>query len=183
MTRENASGAESEQERQPTETISPERRSFLLKLSLGLTGLAGLLVSIPFIGVLLAPLLRRPYDVWRGVGPVADFDIGHTVKVTYVDPQPLPWAGFTADAAAYVRRIDANTAVAFSLYCTHTGCPIDWVESTQLFFCPCHGGAFHVDGSVAAGPPPRALDRHEVRVRNGQVEIRTRRVPLPPRGA
>jgi menaquinol-cytochrome c reductase iron-sulfur subunit len=68
------------------------------------------------------------------------------------------------------------------MYCTHTGCPVQWVSSAKLFFCPCHGGAFHDDGSVAAGPPPRALDRHEVRVRNGVVEVRTRKMPLPPRG-
>jgi menaquinol-cytochrome c reductase iron-sulfur subunit len=37
--------------------------------------------------------------------------------------------------------------------------------------CPCHGGVYYKDGSVAAGPPPRPLERYPVRVQDGQVEI------------
>ncbi len=165
------------------DSIPPARRSFLTRVSLGLTGLAGALVGLPVVGFLIAPVRRRTPDAWRVVGTVSDFEIGDTVRVVYVDPEPLPWAGFSAETAAYLRREDDRTFVAFSSYCTHTGCPVQWVDSTSLFFCPCHGGAFHRDGSVAAGPPPRPLERHETRVRNGRVEIRTTRIPLPPRGA
>lgn len=168
---------------EPAPHIPPERRRFLFKLSLGLTGLAGMLIGLPVIGFLLAPARRAVPDVWRSIGPVGDFAIGKTVMATYIDPEPLPWAGFSADSAVWIRRIEDGTFVAFSMYCTHTGCPVAWTESTSLFFCPCHGGAFHQDGSVAAGPPPRALDRHQTRVLNGEVEVLTRRVPLPPRGA
>ena len=51
--------------------------------------------------------------------------------------------------------------------------PVGWVEGAELFLCPCHGGAFHRDGTVAAGPPPRPLPRLDVRVRGGRVELRT----------
>lgn len=159
------------------------RRKFLGMVSAGLSGLAALLVGLPVVGFVASPLRRRADDVWRAVGLVDEFPVGETVRATYLDPQPLPWAGFSAESAAYVRRIDAGTAIAFSMYCTHTGCPVQWVSSAKLFFCPCHGGAFHDDGRVAAGPPPRALDRHDARVRNGTVEVRTRKMPLPPRGA
>jgi len=152
-------------------------------VSAGLSGLAALLVGVPVVGFVVSPLRRRADDVWRVVGRVDEFPVGETVRATYLDPQPLPWAGFSAESAAYVRRIDAGSAIAFSMYCTHTGCPVQWVSSAKLFFCPCHGGAFHDDGRVAAGPPPRALDRHDARVRNGTVEVRTRKMPLPPRGA
>jgi menaquinol-cytochrome c reductase iron-sulfur subunit len=168
---------------QQTERVSAERRTFLTRLSLGLTGLAAALIGIPFIGFLVAPARRPIPEVWRPVGTVKDFEIGTTHKVIYADPEPLPWAGFVAESAAYLHRVDAETFVAFSIYCTHTGCPLHWVESAGLFFCPCHGGAFNHDGSVAAGPPPRAMDRHEVRVVEGQVEVRTRAMPLPPPGA
>jgi Rieske Fe-S protein len=32
------------------------------------------------------------------------------------------------------------------------------------FRCPCHGGVFDAEGNVVEGPPPRPLDRVEVRV-------------------
>lgn len=165
------------------EPVTPERRTFLMGLSAGLAGVAGLLIGIPFIGFLIAPVRRPVQDVWRTVGPIADFPVGDMVKVSYLDPEPLPWAGFIGESAVWLDRTEAGTFVALSMYCTHTGCPVEWAQRTGLFFCPCHGGTFHRDGSVAAGPPPRPLERHETRVRDGQLEIRTRRIPLPPPGA
>lgn len=155
------------------------RRTFLARLSMTLGGVIAAIGGVPFIGLLVSPTRRDEPDVWRPMGPVEDFPPGATVKVSYRDPSPLPWAGFAAESAALVRREPDGSLVAFSIYCTHVGCPVRWVEGAQLFLCPCHGGAFHRDGTVAAGPPPRPLARHEVRQRNGLVELRTRRVPLP----
>jgi menaquinol-cytochrome c reductase iron-sulfur subunit len=44
--------------------------------------------------------------------------------------------------------------------------------------CPCHGGVYYEDGSVAAGPPPRGLYQYPVRVNNGQVEIMASPIPI-----
>ncbi|HVL67089.1 MAG TPA: ubiquinol-cytochrome c reductase iron-sulfur subunit [Vicinamibacterales bacterium] len=53
---------------------------------------------------------------------------------------------------------------AFSATCTHLGCQVRWDAADARFRCPCHGGAFDRHGRVVEGPPPRALDRVEVRV-------------------
>lgn len=157
---------------------SPERRKFLTRVALGLGGLMGLAIAVPPLGFLFWPVRRRLEPVWRPVGQVEDFPLGATVKVTYREPEPLAWAGFAASSAAYVRRLGPEQFMAFSAYCTHTACPVNWVPGARLFLCPCHGGAFHADGTVAAGPPPTPLPQHEVRVREGQVEIKTRSSPL-----
>ncbi len=157
----------------------PTRRRFLTRLSLGLGGLGALLAGIPFLGFLLSPVRREEPEVWRAVAQVDDLPIGATIKVSFLDPTPVPWAGFAARSAAWLRREGEQEFIAFSLYCTHTGCPVRWEEGAELFLCPCHGGAFYRDGRVAAGPPPMPLERHPVRVRNGQVEIRTIGVPMP----
>ena len=48
---------------------------------------------------------------------------------------------------------------AYSMYCTHLGCPIHWLPQADMFLCPCHGSAFYASGSVAwAGD--RALEHH-----------------------
>jgi menaquinol-cytochrome c reductase iron-sulfur subunit len=149
------------------------RRRFLTVLCLGIGGIGGALLALPAAGLLLLPLRRRKPAVWRDIGPLDDYEPGQTVKAKFVDPEPLPWAGPAAESAAWVRRVDEERLVAFGAYCTHVGCPVRWVEGARLFLCPCHGGAFHEDGSVAGGPPPRPLPRHDVRVRDGRVEIRS----------
>jgi menaquinol-cytochrome c reductase iron-sulfur subunit len=55
---------------------------------------------------------------------------------------------------------------------------VQWVPDGQLFLCPCHGGVYYRNGEVAAGPPPKALFRYNVRVNNGQVEIQTHAIPI-----
>lgn len=159
---------------------SPERRRALSRLTVALGCVAAALVSVPALGFLLAPLRRRATGEWRDVGAVGDFAIGDTVKVSFVDPSPLPWAGVTADTAAWLRRQDAQRFIAFSVNCTHLGCPVRWTEGAHLFMCPCHGGVFYEDGSPASGPPLRALDRYPVRVRQGRVQVWNGPEPVAP---
>jgi menaquinol-cytochrome c reductase iron-sulfur subunit len=155
------------------------RRRFLSRLTLALSALAAAIVGLPWLAFVLSPVRRPEAVAWRGVGAVEQFPLGATVKVTFLNPRPLPWAGFAAENAAWVRRTGVEEFVAFSIYCTHVGCPVRWEAGAGLFMCPCHGGVFYEDGSVAAGPPPRPLPRHEVRVRDGQVEVLAERIPVP----
>lgn len=157
---------------------SPDRRRLLALLTMGLGGAGAVAAGIPFAGFLLAPI-RGDGESWRAVARADDIAVGQTIKVTFLDPAPVPWAGFAARSAAWLRRETAEEFVAFSLYCTHTGCPVRWEEGAQLFLCPCHGGAFYRDGRVASGPPPVPLQRHPVRVRDGRVEVRTIGLQVP----
>jgi menaquinol-cytochrome c reductase iron-sulfur subunit len=150
---------------------SPSRRRFLELISLGLGGAAATVVAVPVIGFLLAPLLSRSTRTWRSVGSINSFKTGQTVEVSFADASPLPWAGITGQTAAWLRRDGDHAFTAFSVNCTHLGCPVRWISSATLFMCPCHGGVYYKDGTVAAGPPPRPLRRFPVRVRAGKVEI------------
>ena len=170
-------GPQNEAAEGPRSTLSPDRRRFLVMLNLGLSSLAAALLGVPVVGFLLAPLLKQPPAVWRAVGHVDSFASGHTVEVTFLNPSPQPWAGYAAKTAAWLRR-DGGAFTAYSIDCTHLGCPVDWLPDAGLFMCPCHGGVFYKDGVVAAGPPPRPLQQYPVRVRAGQVEIRTSPLPI-----
>jgi menaquinol-cytochrome c reductase iron-sulfur subunit len=151
------------------------RRRFLSRISLALSGLAGAVVSVPIVAYLLSPLLRPAPNEWRDVGSVDDFRVGDTVEVAFEEPSPLPWAGQTARTAVWLRRTGAREFVAFGLNCTHLGCPVNWRAEAELFLCPCHGGVYYADGSVAGGPPPRRLGQYDVRIANGvRVQIMTR---------
>ena len=154
------------------------RRRFLARLSVALGSLAAALIALPVIGFLLAPLFESIARKWRPVGALQDFESGQTVAVKFEDASPVPWAGVTGQTAAWLRREPNGEFVAFAINCTHLGCPVRWIETAQLFMCPCHGGVYNRDGTVAAGPPPRSLVRYPVRVQDGQVEIQASPTPI-----
>ena len=160
----------------PPEVV--ERRRFLARVSVGLGACMGLGVAAPMAGFVMAPLFRKVPHEWRSVGRAGDFVVGHTVSVTFADASPLPWAGVTAKTAAWLRRVNEDTFVAFSVNCAHLGCPVRWLPDARLFMCPCHGGVYYADGTVAAGPPPHALSQYPVRVREGEVEVHTEPIPI-----
>jgi menaquinol-cytochrome c reductase iron-sulfur subunit len=162
----------------PARAADVTRRRFLARLSIGVGSLAAAALALPGVGFVLAPLVRKVPEIWRTVGRKDEFAVGHTVSVTFRDPSPLPWAGVTAQTAAWLRRESDDRFVAFSVNCTHLGCPVRWLAQAELFMCPCHGGVYYQDGRVAAGPPPHPLIRYEVRVRNGEVQVRTGALPI-----
>jgi menaquinol-cytochrome c reductase iron-sulfur subunit len=165
-------------ERPPDPPEVVERRRFLARVTVGLGTCLGVGLGAPMAGFVLTPLFRKVPHEWRAVGKLADFTIGQTVSVAFADASPLPWAGVTARTAAWLRRVSEDTFVAFSVNCAHLGCPVRWLPEARLFMCPCHGGVYYADGSVAAGPPPHALSQYPVRVREGEIEILTEAIPI-----
>lgn len=155
------------------------RRRFLSRMSLLLSAAAGAVVSIPILGYLLSPLIRPAPQQWIDVGAADQFALGKTVEVKLEDPSTLPWSGATATTAAWVRRTGQAEFIAFSVNCTHLGCPVNWQADAEIFLCPCHGGVYYSDGTVAGGPPPRPLFRYDTRVgANGHLMVRTRPLPV-----
>src|SRR5437660_552333 len=155
-----------------------DRRKFLVRLSILAGTIPALLVSVPILSALLGPLLQKQKQEWRRVANLNDIAVGETKLISYVNADPLPWAGVTAKSAAWLRRENEQQFVAFSAHCTHLGCPVRWEAGAELFMCPCHGGVYYKDGNVAAGPPPRPLFRYDVRIENGEVKINSVVVPI-----
>jgi len=154
------------------------RRSFTIRLlTLGGAVLA-LLVLVPVIGALFAPLLKKIPKKWRRVGDIDDFKVGETVLVSFENASPLKWSGLSSKTASWLRRVSEDEFVAFAINCTHLGCPVRWMADAEIFLCPCHGGVYNKDGSYAAGPPPHGLNQYPVRIRDNQVEIETSPVPI-----
>ncbi len=166
----------SEAQRPVGEAGQADRRRFLSRLSVLLGVLMAALIGPPSVLFLLG--LRKTPKVWRTVGKLDDFRVGSTAEVSFLDPSPLPWAGVTARTAAWLRREGPRQFLAFSVDCTHLGCPVRWLEDADLFMCPCHGGVFYKDGRVASGPPPRPLVQYPVRVLGDEVQILTSPLPI-----
>ena len=154
------------------------REAFMGAFILSVGGIASVVLGAPIVAWVIGPLIKQPTSVWRDVGPVDKFKIGETVGVVYQYPGQLPWSGPTKDTKAWLRRDSQDKFTAFAVYCTHLGCPVQWLQTPKLFMCPCHGSVFYGDGSVAGGPAPRPLFQYPVRVVNGRVQIETEAQPL-----
>jgi menaquinol-cytochrome c reductase iron-sulfur subunit len=171
-------------EREGPENAPPEsahmlaRRQLMSKMTLALGAAGASALGVPVVGFIVAPLAHGQVREWRSVGKLEQFKVGETVNVVFTDASPLPWAGVTAKTAAWLRRVSEDSFVAFSVNCAHLGCPVRWKQEARLFMCPCHGGVYNEDGSVAAGPPPHPLTQYAVRVNAGEVEIRTDPIPI-----
>ena len=123
-------------------------------------------------------MLEKKNQAWRTVGSLKDFKVYTTTLVKFTNADPKPYAGVTAQSAAWLRRDSQTKFTAFTANCTHLGCPVRWEQNAELFMCPCHGGVYYKDGTVAAGPPPKSLTQYEVRVYKDVVQIETAPLPL-----
>jgi nitrite reductase/ring-hydroxylating ferredoxin subunit len=88
---------------------------------------------------------------------------------------PMPTAdGATIDAANKVIVARYEGAVhAFALECPHRGTEVEWQGDRGRFYCPKHKSTFRPEGSLIQGKAERGLDRHAVRLENGEVVVDT----------
>lgn len=165
------------------------REAFLGIFTISFGGIAGLVVGIPIIGYVLAPLIQQAPEQWHDVRfavvgrtgkrvKVDSIPIGQTMEVTYQSLSPLNWAGTTEKQGAWLRRTGPSSFIAYSIYCPHLGCPVHWLAQAKIFLCPCHGSVFTADGTVAGGPAPRPLFIFDTRVDKGLVQIKTHPLPV-----
>jgi Rieske Fe-S protein len=84
------------------------------------------------------------------------------------------WYRERARATVFLVWDGSKGVHALSATCTHLGCQVRWDEASTKFRCPCHGGVFDKQGNVVEGPPPRALNRVDVRLdeNTGAVLVR-----------
>jgi menaquinol-cytochrome c reductase iron-sulfur subunit len=139
-------------------------------------GLALAVITLPAVGFALAPLFDEPEETWEGVGALDDFDPVSYTAVVITIREGIGEAGKTT---AYVRQGNpeinpdesADEYIAISTRCAHLGCPVRFVEASETFICPCHGGVYDFEGKVIGGPPVRPLDRFQTRVVGEELEL------------
>ncbi|GAB0105371.1 Rieske (2Fe-2S) protein [Nocardia sp. JMUB6875] len=80
----------------------------------------------------------------------------------------VPVGGGVIAGDVVITQPTAGTFQGFSSTCTHLGCKVNAVAD-GVIKCPCHGSSFHLDGTVATGPAPRALDAKAIRVDGDKI--------------
>ena len=75
------------------------------------------------------------------------------------------------DQKIVVTQLTEGEFKAFSAVCTHSGCIVNSIDSTNII-CPCHGSKFSLkDGSVQGGPAPAPLPAEKVTDLNGTLKL------------
>jgi menaquinol-cytochrome c reductase iron-sulfur subunit len=165
-----------------SEENSTSRRALLMKVALLFNGVVGVALAIPIVRYLFSPLARerKPgYQSWISLGELTKFPSGQTRLAVYRNPIANPGDGQTANLPCWVRNVDDQKFQVFAINCAHLGCPVRWFPQSNLFLCPCHGGAYYQDGSRASGPPERGLFEYEYKIESGSLLIQAGELPTP----
>lgn len=168
------------------------RGGFLALATIGLGGVIGAGVVLPSLGFAVLPAFTgeavetSPVDL----GPITNFPEGAFVITTFIGNENQ---GKVSRRTAYIRNngLSAAKEPSFTILysrCVHLGCPVQPngppvgrattykdVSLTPVqpagFGCPCHGGAYDVEGNRTAGPPVRSLDRYAFSIENGHLVL------------
>lgn len=163
-----------------TEIAKPNRRGLLATLTLAVLSIGG--AALFPLRSLMQPrgehvLTQLRETAWRAgrlrlvdsdKRPLRLADV-RADTIVIVEPEGHTRSG---DTASFVVRLDPSRfvspppaghlsgVVAYSLLCTHAGCPVGLFEqSTGRMLCPCHQSVFNLldGGRAVAGPAARSL--------------------------
>lgn len=158
------------------ETVT--RRRFMTTSAHTAGGIATAAFTLPALGMAFGPVFEKRDTHWESVGQAMDFPDDTYIPRTLTIERGI---GEVGKSTVYVRKYNKdldneikdkyNDFVAISTRCMHLGCPVRYVQASERFICPCHGGVYDIEGKVSDGPPVRPLDRFYTRVRNGNVEV------------
>jgi menaquinol-cytochrome c reductase iron-sulfur subunit len=149
-----------------------ERKGFLGIITWAIGGLISLGMGIPAVSYIIGPSLQKTSGLdWIRLGPISKVELGTPTLFKTTIQRQTGWVVTDEEISAYIFTEQGREHIAFSNICTHLGCRVRWIDDQEQFFCPCHNAVFDRNGEVVTGPPPRALDRYEVKIEEGQVYI------------
>jgi Rieske Fe-S protein len=173
------------------------RAKFLEGATIGIGALIGGVITLPVVGFAIGPaFIDQGYDD-VDLGPLDNFPAGQFMITTFYSKGDD--YGDVGLRTAYIRNNGlVNEVPSFTIVssrCVHLGCPVQpqgpisdeekktvkaksgavILTPTQPsgFGCPCHGGAYSVEGNRTAGPPVRALDRYRYAIIDGNLVLKT----------
>jgi len=169
------------------------RAGFLTLATIGLGGVIGAGVVLPSLGFAVLPSFTGEGIATNDVdlGPITNFPEGTFVITTFIGNKVQ---GAVSRRTAYIRNngLSATKEPSFTIIysrCVHLGCPvqpngpkfedktIEYKDVTLTpvqpagFGCPCHGGAYDLEGNRTAGPPVRSLDRYAFSIVDGNLVL------------
>jgi menaquinol-cytochrome c reductase iron-sulfur subunit len=149
-----------------------DRRKFMGFATWAVGGLISAAMAIPAVNYIIGTSLKKSEDQdWIRLGSSSKIELGTPTLFKTTIQKQTGWIINETELSIYILTDDGREFVAMSNICTHLGCRVRWIGDEQQFFCPCHNAIFAKDGSVVTGPPPRPLDRYEIKVEEDQIYV------------
>lgn len=164
------------------ETIGVNRRQFLNRSMLGVSGFALSGFGVAIIGFLW-PSSSGGFGSKIRVGNFSDIQqkIDDGGGFAYY-PEGRMWITNYPESAIDKARdtysppeLAGMEAGFVALYqkCVHLGCRVPQCVTSQWFECPCHGSQYNQVGEKKGGPAPRGLDRFATEVAGNVLTVNT----------
>jgi quinol---cytochrome c reductase iron-sulfur subunit, bacillus type len=148
------------------------RRTFLVRAIAAIHAAMGATLTFILGGAILAPSFQRKDSSWLRAASVDalrdDEPLAVTLRLARQD-------GFTQAidrVVVYLVKQSDGGVRALSSTCTHLGCRTSYDRRSKRIVCPCHGGAYDMQGHVVDGPPPAPLPALETRVEGDEILVR-----------
>ncbi len=152
-----------------------DRRGFVSIVSSVLGSMMAAIVGLPVIGYFISPAFKKTKsDNWISLGQLENYPTGSPTMFNFTQTTINGWERSSKSYGVFVLRSSGTAVEVLSDVCTHLSCRVNWNEETQEFACPCHAAFFDRNGKVKSGPPPRPLDRYEIKLEGDQLFIHLR---------
>ena len=145
------------------------RRDFYQAGTLLLSGLIGLVLSVPGVAYLVSPLRKgtEEGEGFESLTRLSQLKAGEPRAFAIIADTQDAWVRYPKEPIGSVWLIRQPEGVeppvlAFSAECPHLGCAINLGADAKHFICPCHTSAFAMDGKPMNKIPPRPMDRLDV---------------------
>lgn len=135
------------------------RRRFL-NVAIGGGTLGSLAAAFyPVLRYLLPPVQTEAEPETMKLGLVKEFQPGSS-KIFRFGRKP-----------AILVRDPGGNFHCLSATCTHLDCIVQYRKDQDAIWCACHNGKYDLSGKNISGPPPRPLDRYQVKVVGEEVLV------------
>ncbi len=166
------------------------RTRFLSGVALAAGGVMGAAILVPVVGFAVVDPLKEEEFRWVDAGLASDLLKGlppftdANVPVGGVSSTAISGPAAESDRRVFIvsalkkgktkadwKSLTGDDFELLAIWnrCAHLGCPVK--EGGGVYACPCHGGAYNERGLVTSGPPPRPLDRFDIKLTDGKRDI------------
>lgn len=151
--------------------MSGDRRSFLSRLVVA----GGALIGAGFAGLagmVAAPRKQGEGSRWRTAVAANETPKAFPYAAVLTERHEDGWYETNRQTVVFIDK-QGDQLTAMSATCSHLGCHVKWEAAANHFKCPCHGGVYDRAGNVVSGPPPRPLEKIQVRInpKSSAIEV------------